>query len=188
MENMLPISVNNTPTLHCNLLIIRCAKENKVFYENLSCNTIKKLALEFTAIKTCYGLDRQTPTIDLLDYLKDEGIAGRIEKRRDKFVSKNKDSMVIRHAEMLKYSKGRRMRIRTIYRDRGLRKTGWKSTLHLHKEHIFFSNDPNSSPQEDDDKIISILQRNIAFQEGFITNQIPRTRNHMCKVQMPTWT
>ena len=51
----------------------------EILWENFSCNTIKKLnVLEFIAIKTSYGLDRQTPTIDCLDYLQDGGIADRL--------------------------------------------------------------------------------------------------------------
>ncbi len=77
----------------------------EVLYENMSCNTIKKLnAMEFTAIKTCYSLDRQTPTIDLIEYLKNGGIAERLEKRRNNFIENNKDSILIKHAETLKYS------------------------------------------------------------------------------------
>ena len=59
----------------------------EVLYENFTCNTVKKLnALEFTAIKVAYRLPRQIPTIDCLDYLKDGGIADRLNRRRDNFV------------------------------------------------------------------------------------------------------
>ena len=77
----------------------------EVLYENFSCSTIKKLnALEITAIKTACRLDRQTPTIDCLEYLKNGGIAGRLMKRRDNFVENNKNSTIIRHIETVKHS------------------------------------------------------------------------------------
>ena len=133
---------------------------SEVLYENFSCNTIKKLnALEFTAIKTCYGLNRQTPTIDCLDYLLDGGISERLFKRRNNFVENNKDSILPKHSETLKYSEGRRIRTRIVHRDRSLQKQGWKSNLHLHREHNFFSNNGNEATQD-------TAQRNIAFQEG----------------------
>ena len=141
----------------------------EVLYENMSCNTIKKLnALEFTAIKTCYGLHRQTPTIDCLDYLKNGGIADRLAKRRDNFIESNKHSILLKHAETLKYSEGRRIRTRTNHRDRSLRKLGWKANLHQHKEHHFFSNNPNIDKQDPNNRNINDLQRNPAFQEGNI--------------------
>ena len=143
----------------------------EILYENMSCNTIKKLnALEFTAIKTCYGLNRQTPIIDLLEYLKSGGIAERLEKRRNNFVENNKDSILIKHAETLKYSEGRRIRTKTVHRDRSLRKKGWKANLHLHKEHLFFSDLPTANTQDNDKRNINILQRDPAFQEGHIAN------------------
>ena len=168
----------------------------EILWENFSCNTIKKLnVLEFTAIKTSYGLDRQTPTIDCLDYLQDGGIADRLEKRRHNFMENNKDSILIKHAETLKYSEGRRIRVRNTHRDRALRKIGWKTNLHLHKEHKFFSNDFKENIQEEDNDItkendeedndnkkentnnekrnindkkknLNTAQRNSAFQEG----------------------
>ena len=155
----------------------------EVLYENMSCNTIKKLnALEFTAIKTCYGLNRQTPTIDCLEYLKNGGIADRLEKRRNNFIENNKDSILIKHAETLKYSEGRRIRTKITHRDRSLRKKGWKSNLHLHKEHPFFSNiakintqdmdedNDNNTSQDNAKRNINIMQRDPAFQEGNIAN------------------
>ena len=139
----------------------------EVLYENMSCNTIKKLnALEFSAIKTCYGLPRQTPTIDCLDFLKDGGIADRLAKRRENFIVANKDSIIIKHAESLKNSEGRRIRTRNNYRDRHLRKLGWKANLHKHREHHFFSNSPNIDTQDTDNRNINAIQRNPAFQEG----------------------
>ena len=141
----------------------------KILYENISCNTIKKLnALEFTAIKTCYGLDRQTTTIDLIEYLKNGGIAERLEKRRNNFVENNKDSILIKHSETLKYSEGRRIRTKTVHRDRSLRRKGWKANLHLHKEHLFFSDISNAYTQDNDKRNISILQKDPAFKEGHI--------------------
>ena len=138
---------------------------SEVLYENFSCNTIKKLnALEFTAIKTCFGLNRQTPTIDCLDYLQDGGISDRLFKRRDNFVENNKDSILIKHSETLKYSEGRRIRTRTTHRDRSLRKQGWKSKLHLHREHLFLSNNGIEATQDTGN--INTAQRNTAFQEG----------------------
>ena len=111
----------------------------EILWENFSCNTIKKLnALEFTAIKTSYGLDRQTPTIDCLDYLQEGGIADRLEKRRHNFMENNKESIMIKHAETLKYSEGRRIRVRNTHREKALRKTGWKNNLHLHKEQNYY--------------------------------------------------
>jgi len=143
----------------------------EVLYENMSCNTIKKLnAMEFTAIKTCYSLDRQTPTIDLIEYLKNGGIAERLEKRRNNFIENNKDSILIKHAETLKYSEGRRIRIKTVHRDRSTRKKGWKANLHLHKEHLFFSDLTNANTQDNEKRNISLLQKDPAFQEGHIAN------------------
>ena len=102
----------------------------EILYENFSCNTVKKFnALEIAAIKMEYRLPRQTPTIDCLDYLKDGGIAERLQKRRDNFIQKNKSSPLIRHGETLKYSQGRRIRIKRIHKDRSLRHKGCKSKL-----------------------------------------------------------
>ena len=159
----------------------------EILWENFSCNTIKKLnALEFTAIKTSYGLDRQTPTIDCLDYLQEGGIADRLEKRRHNFMENNKDSILIKHAETLKYS----------------------------EEHKFFSNDFKENIEEEDNDItkendeedndnkkentnnekrniddkkrknLNTAQRNSAFQEGntakfptrFPNQEIPHVR------------
>ena len=107
----------------------------------------------------------------------------------------NKDSILIKHAETLKYSEGRRIRVRNTHRDRALRKTGWKTNLHLHREHKFFSNDlkeniedididaTKENDEEDNEnkgnsnnekrnindkkrKNLNTAQRNPAFQEG----------------------
>ena len=162
----------------------------EVLYENFSCNTMKKLnALEYTAIRTCYGLDRQTPTIDCLEYIQNGGIAERIDKRRNNFIENNKDSVIIKHSETLKYSEGRRIRVKNTHRDRSLRKTGWKTKLHLHKEHKFFSNNTtadkeNIEKENIEKENLSIIQRNPAFQEGhraenpirFPEQEIPHVR------------
>ena len=61
----------------------------EVIYENLSTITLKKFNhLEFTAIKTSYKLPRTTPVSELIPYLELEGIANRIETRRNNFVKK----------------------------------------------------------------------------------------------------
>ena len=151
---------------------------------------MKKLnALEYTAIRTCYGLDRQTPTIDCLEYIQNGGIAERIDKRRNNFIENNKDSVIIKHSETLKYSEGRRIRVKNTHRDRSLRKTGWKTKLHLHKEHKFFSNNTtadkeNIEKENIEKENLSIIQRNPAFQEGhraenpirFPEQEIPHVR------------
>ena len=63
----------------------------EVIYENLSTITLKKFNhLEFTAIKTSYKLPRTTPVSELIPYLELEGIANRIETRRNNFVKKKK--------------------------------------------------------------------------------------------------
>ncbi len=136
----------------------------EVLYENLSCNLSKKLiALEITAIKMAYGLPRQTPITDCLHLLKDEGIIGRIEKRRSNFVERNKNSALIRYGETLKYSQGRRIRIKNNHTDRSVKqKKTWKGKLHLHKPHLFFS---DTNPEADDSP--TTLQRQNSFKEGF---------------------
>ena len=45
-----------------------------------------------------YRLPRQTPTIDCLDYLKDGGIAERLQTKRQ-FLGINKSSPLIRHGD-----------------------------------------------------------------------------------------
>ena len=150
----------------------------EVLYENFSCNTIKKLnALEFTAIKTAYRLDRQTPTIDCLKYLKNEGIAGRLTKRRDNFVENNKNSTIVRHAETLKHSQGRRIRTRNVLRDRSTKKEGWKASLKLHKKHLFFSDLGDNLEAEEDNKTIITAQEKLACQEGHTANSPTRFPN-----------
>ena len=143
----------------------------EVLYENLSCNLSKKLiALEITAIKMAYGLPRQTSIIDCLHLLKDEGIIGRIEKRRSNFVDRNKNSALIRYGESLKYSQGRRIRIKNNHTDRSVKhKTTWKGKLHLHKPHLFFS---DVNPETDDSP--NSLQRHNSFKEGFIATSPTR--------------
>ena len=139
-----------------------------MLYENFSCNTIKKLnALEISAIKMAYRLPRQTPTLDCLDYLKYEGIAERLQKKRDNFVNKNKSSPLIRHGETLKYTQGRRIRIKRIHKDRSLRHKGWKTRLHEHREHQFFS-DLNTETNQDnhEEESIAIKQRKLSLREG----------------------
>ena len=87
-----------------------------------------------------YRLPRQTPITDCLHYLKDEGIIGRIEKRRNNFVERNKNYTLIKYGETLKHSQGRRIRVKNIHVDRSVkRKNSWKGKLHLHKPHLFFS-------------------------------------------------
>jgi len=85
--------------------------------------------------------------------LQDGGIADRLEKRRHNFMENNKDSILIKHAETLIYSEWRRIRVRNTHRDRALRKLGWKTNLHLHKEHKFFSNDFIENIEEEDNNI-----------------------------------
>jgi len=144
----------------------------EVIYENLSCNLLKKLiALEITAIKTAYGLPRQTPTVDCLQYLQDGGIIQRIENRRNNFVEKNKKSMLIRYGETLKYSQGRRIRTKRKHIDRSVKqKNTWKSKLHEHKPHIFFSDLNDLGDQVTTEKNINTLQRNLSFTQGHIAN------------------
>ena len=96
-----------------------------------------------------YRLPSQTPTIGCLDYLKDGGIADRLCKRRDNFVETNKACAIIRHSETLKHSQGRRIRIKKHHKDRSVRNKGWKTVLHEHREHIFFS-DLNNDPSQED--------------------------------------
>ena len=145
--------------------------------------------------KTNYGLDRQTPTIDCLNYLQDGGIADRIERRRNNFLENNKDSILIKHSETLKYSEGRRIRVKNLHKDRSLRKTGWKADLHRHKEHKFLSDsidikeDIENEDIENEDienrkENLSTAQRNPAFREGnkadspirFPEQEIPHVR------------
>ena len=156
----------------------------EVLYENFSCNTIKKLnALEFTAIKTAYRLDKQTPTVDCLKYLKNEGISGRLTKRRDNFVENNKNSTIVRHAETLKHSQGRRIRTRNVLRDRSAKKEGWKAALKLHKKHLFFSDLGDNLEAEEDNKTIFTAQEKLACQEGHmakVPTRFPNQRiNHV---------
>ena len=114
--------------------------DTEVIYENLSTITLKKFNhLEFTAIKTSYKLPRTTPVSKLLPYLELEGIANRIETRRNNFVKKNSNSTIIRHGETLTFSQGRRIRVKTTHRDRSVGKNSWKTPLHNHKPHLFFS-------------------------------------------------
>jgi len=81
-----------------------------------------------------------------------------------------KDSILIKHAETLKYSEGRRIRTKTVHRDRFTRKKGWKANLHLHKKHLFFSDLTNANTQDNEKRNISLLQKDPAFQEGHIAN------------------
>ena len=143
----------------------------EVLYENLTCNLSKKLiALEITAIKMAYRLPRQTPLTDCLQYLKEEGIIGRIEKRRNNFVERNKDSTLIKYGETLKHSQGRRIRVKNTHVDRSVRrKNSWKGNLHLHKPHLFFSDvttRPRQDQTEDEEVNISTLQKHISLKEG----------------------
>ena len=136
----------------------------EVLYENFSCNTIKKLnALEFTAIKTAYRLDRQTPTIDCTEYLQKGGIAERLMKRKENFVESNKNSILIRHGETLKYSQGRRIRTKKNHRDKSSRKEGWKASLKIHKKHTFFSDLGQDQDQETNQDNIQHLQQSLAL-------------------------
>ena len=81
---------------------------------------------------------------------------------RDNFAEKNKDSILIKHSETLKYSEGRRIRTRNIHRDRSLQKIRMESDLHIHREHIFFSNIKNEATQVTGN--INTTQWNTAFQ------------------------
>ena len=143
----------------------------EVLYENLTCNVSKKLiALEITAIKMAYRLPRQTPLTDCLQYLKEEGIIGRIEKRRNNFVERNKNSTLIKYGETLKHSQGRRIRVKNIHVDRSVKwKNSWKGNLHLHKPHLFFSDIityPRQEQTEDEEANISTLQKHNSLKEG----------------------
>lgn len=131
-----------------------------------------------------YRLPRQTPTIDCLDYLKDGGIAERLQKRRDNFIQRNKSSPLIRHGETLKNSQGRRIRIKRIHKDRSLRHKGWKSKLHEHRDHTFFSDLNNEIGQDTEEESIATKQRSLSLREGhtarsptrFPNQEIPRIR------------
>ena len=119
--------------------------------------------LEFTAIKTAYRLDRQTPTIDCTEYLQKGGIAERLMKRKENFVESNKNSILIRHGETLKYSQGRRIRTKKNHRDKSSRKEGWKASLKIHKKHTFFSDLGQDQDQGTNQDNIQHLQQSLAL-------------------------
>ena len=78
----------------------------EVIYENLSTKTLKKFNhLEFTAIKTSYKPPRTTPVYELLPYLELEGIANRIETRRNNFVKKKNKNPPLSVTEKLSPSR-----------------------------------------------------------------------------------
>ena len=117
-----------------------------------------------------YRLPRQTPITDCLQYLKEEGIIGRIEKRRNNFVERNKNSTLIKYGETLKHSQGRRIRVKQTHVDRSIKmKNSWKGKLHLHKPHLFFSDTtthPEHEQAEAEEKNISTLQKHFSLKEG----------------------
>ena len=113
-------------------------------------------------------------------------LTGRLLRRRDNFVENNRNSLLIKHSETLKYSEWR-IRTRTVHRDRSLQKQGWKSNLHLHWDHFLYSN--TRIETTDDNGNINTTQRDIAFQEGHckISNQVSKPGDTTCEVQMQTW-
>ena len=112
----------------------------EIIYKNLTDIVLKKYNhLEFSAIKVSYQLPRTTPVVDCLQYLAKEGVAGRINSRRDNFIQKNKSSTVLRHGETLTYSQGRRICVKITHSDRSSRTNSWKHTLRIHKPNLFLS-------------------------------------------------
>ena len=112
----------------------------EVLYENLSIKVLKSFNhLEFTAIKTAFQLPRDTPIPDCLPHLKEGGISDRIVNRRDNFLERNSNSTLLRHGESTTFSQGRRLRVRTIHRDRSAKTIGWKSKLTIHQPNTFLS-------------------------------------------------
>ena len=114
--------------------------------------------LEFTAIKTSYKLPRNTSVAELSPYLELKRIANRTETRRNNFIQKNNPSVIIKHGETITYSQSRRIRVKTIHRDRSVQKNSWKTPLHIHKSHLFFSDMNKNYNSNIDSKIISIFR------------------------------
>ena len=56
---------------------------------------------------------------------------------RENAVESNKNSILIRHGETLKYSQGRKIRTKKIHRDTSSRKEGWQVSLKINKKHLF---------------------------------------------------
>ena len=109
-------------------------------YENLSVKVLESYNhLKFTAIKTAYQLPRDTPIPDCLPYLLEGGIGNRILRRREKFLERNSNSILLRHGESTTFSQGRRIRVRMTHRDRSVKTVGWKSSLTIHQPNTFLS-------------------------------------------------
>ena len=113
----------------------------EALFEVFSPNLLKKLiAVEFTAIKICFGLPRHTSNGDCLRYMGEESIVSRLEKRRLNFVANNAFSPLIRYSESLKTNEGRRLRTKRKFIGAGdPSEPPWKRRLYEHKETIFFS-------------------------------------------------
>ena len=138
----------------------------EVIYENLTCLTLKKLiSLEISAVKIAYQLEKRTSTVDCLHLLHKGGFVDRIDSRRTSFINKNADSPLIRQGETSVHSAGRRIRVKRIHIDRNSHKTSWKTTLKIHKPHIFFSDIGRSDTTRTHDPSVSRLMHPENFQE-----------------------
>ena len=130
----------------------------EVIYENLSTITQKKFNhLEFTAIKTSYKLPRTTPVSELLPYLELEGIANRIETRRNNFIKKKKK--IHHHTSQRNPHLLAKQENKSQNYTQGqvsVRKNSWKTPLHNHKPHLFFSDLSENYTSTTDSASISI--------------------------------
>jgi len=111
----------------------------EVFYESISEILAKKLlSVEFSAIRCCFGLRKETSKVDMLEYFNDSSIMTRIDNRRQRFLEANLGQHLIEFNETSPFSQGRRHRTYKMYvpprapRD-------WRRIFYVHKPRVFFS-------------------------------------------------
>merc|ERR1711911_506036 len=111
----------------------------EVFYESISEILARKLlSVEFSAIRCCFGLRKETSKVDMLEYFNDSSIMTRIDNRRQRFLEANLGQHLIEFNETSPFSQGRRHRTYKIYvpprapRD-------WRRIFYVHKPRVFFS-------------------------------------------------
>lgn len=106
---------------------------------------------------------------------------------RDNFVEKNKDSILIKHSETLKYSEGRRIRTRNIHRDRSLQKTRMESDLHIHREHISSIGNASASPtskmkRHKSPETSTLHNGTLPFKHRKVSDKVPKPGDATCEI------
>ena len=111
---------------------------SEVLFETLSDAVTKRLlSVEFHAIRLAYNLGMRAPIAECLPFI-NNSIVSVIDKHREKFVARNIGNPLIRHTESLRFSEGRKLRVRREYADKSA-PGGYMRPFYLHKEVLFFS-------------------------------------------------